>query len=162
MAKDMQPPQAGATPPARRSDPFQELRGEMDRLFDSFLGRGFRNSPTLFGQGSLALNVDVKETGDSVVVEAEVPGMEDKDITVTLREGVLTIKGEKKTERNEDKDNYHVSERSFGSFERSLRLPDTIDEERVEAHVEKGVLRVVAPKNADAVKPARTIPIGKK
>jgi len=87
--------------------------------------------------------------------------LEEKDVTLTLRDGVLTIKGERKQEREEKAENYHVMERSFGSFQRSLRLPDTIDENSVEARFDKGVLKITAAKRPDAVRAERTIAIKK-
>jgi HSP20 family protein len=82
-------------------------------------------------------------------------------VTVSLANGVLIIKGEKKHESEEKGDNYHVTERSFGSFERAIRLPDTIDEGRVEAKFEKGVLKVTAAKKPEALKAERKIEIKK-
>jgi HSP20 family protein len=80
---------------------------------------------------------------------------------VTLANGVLTIKGEKKREREEKDENYYLTERSFGRFERSLRLPDTIDSNRVEARFDKGVLRITAAKKPEAVKAERKIEVKK-
>jgi HSP20 family protein len=84
------------------------------------------------------------------VVEAELPGVDEKDVSVTLANGVLTIKGEKKQETEEKGENYYRSERSFGSFERSIPLPDTIDDAKAEAKFDKGVLRVTAAKKPEA------------
>jgi len=78
-----------------------------------------------------------------------------------VRSGVLSLKGEKKSERDEKKDTYHLVERSYGSFERSFELPDSIDEEQIKADFNKGVLRVVVPKRPEAVKATKKIPIGK-
>ena len=80
---------------------------------------------------------------------------------MTLADGLLTIAGEKKTEKEEKKDSYYLSERSFGSFRRSLRLPDSIDESKVEARFDKGVLRITATKRPEAVKSERKIEIKK-
>lgn len=80
---------------------------------------------------------------------------------MTLASGILTIKGEKKSEREEKKENYYMAERSYGSFERSLRLPDTIDESKVEARFDQGVLKVVAQKRPDAMKAEKKIEIKK-
>ena len=162
MAQEIKKADQTAQPTVRSGDVFSELRGEIDRLFDSFTSRGRGVFPSLFGtEGASAPRVDIKEDEKSLRVEAEIPGMEEKDINISLRDGVLTLKGEKKTERDEEKDNFHISERRYGSFERSFRVPDSIDEDKVNATVDKGVLRVMLPKKADAVKPARQIPIGK-
>ena len=85
-----------------------------------------------------------------LVVEAELPGLDEKDVSVTLNEGVLTLQGEKKSEREEKKDDYHLMERSYGSL--SFRVPDTIDADKAKASFEKGVLKVTIPKRAEAVK----------
>lgn len=108
-----------------------------------------------------SLDVDVRDDGKCLVIEAEIPGVEEKDVSVTLADGLLTISGEKKTEKEEKKDSYFLSERTFGSFRRSLRLPDSIDEAQVEARFDKGVLRITAPKKPDAVKSERKIEIKK-
>jgi HSP20 family protein len=106
-------------------------------------------------------DLDVHENDKSMTIEVELPGVEEKDVTVTLNNGYLTIKGEKRTEREETKENYYVAERSFGSFERSLRLPDTLDESKIDARFEKGVLKVTAPKRPEALKAERKIEIAK-
>jgi HSP20 family protein len=83
-------------------------------------------------------------------IEVELPGVEEKDVSVAVNNGYPAVKGEKKTEREADKDNYHLAEHSFGSFERSLRLPQSLDDSRIEANFSKGVLKITAPKRADA------------
>jgi HSP20 family protein len=147
----------------RYRDPFSEMRAEMDRLFDSFLGRGPFGRPTLWSRAetasALAFNVDVRE--NEVTFEAELPGIEEKDIQVMVRDGVLSLKGEKKSERDEKKDTYHLLERSYGSFERAFELPDSADEENIKADFNNGVLRVVVPKRPEAVKAEKKISIGK-
>ena len=106
-------------------------------------------------------DLDVRENTTSITVEAELPGVDEKDVTVTLANGLLTIKGAKKQEKEEKTDNYYVAERSFGSFARSIRLPDTVDEGKVEAKFDKGVLRITAAKKPEAVKAERRIEIKK-
>ena len=149
-----------STRPARTGDIFDTMRHEMNRLFDSF-DRGGSGWPSLLRgtSGATSLDIDVRDDGKCLVIEADIPGVEEKDVSVTLADGLLTISGEKKTEREEKKDNYVLSERSFGSFRRSLRLPDSIDESKVEAHFDKGVLKITAPKKPDAVKSERKIEI---
>ena len=162
MAQEVKKPEQKTQPLGWPRDIFSELRGEMDHLFDSFAGRSRGIFPTLFGTNDApAIHVDVKEDEKAITIEAEIPGMEEKDVNVALRDGVLTVKGEKKSEREEEKDNYHMTERSYGSFSRSFRVPDVIDNEKVSAHVTKGVLKVVLPKKEGAVKPGRQIPISK-
>jgi HSP20 family protein len=138
------------------------MRDEMDRMFERF-EYGWPRWPTqLSREAAMTLpQLDVRENANAVVVEAELPGVDEKDVTVTLANGVLTIKGEKKHERDQKGENYHLTERSYGSFERALRLPDTVDDTQVEAQFEKGVLRVTAAKKPEAVKAERKIEIKK-
>ncbi|MBI1384316.1 MAG: Hsp20 family protein [Rhizobiales bacterium] len=156
-----------AAPAARATvDPFTAMRAEMDRVFDSFLGRGWGAMPTVFqdfprANGTMP-SVDIRDDEKEIVVEAELPGIAEKDIDVTLRDGVLTIRGEKKGVREEKKDDYHLSERSYGSFQRSFRLPDSIDEEKIAAKLESGVLRIALPKRPEAVKAEKRISIASK
>ena len=153
----------GAVP--RYRNPFAEVRAEMDRVFDSFLGRNFFGRPALLSRAEIAaevaFDVDVHENEKEIVFEAELPGIDEKDIQVVVRDGVLSLKGEKKSERDEKKDAYHLVERSFGSFERAFELLDSADEEKIKADFNKGVLRVVVPKRPEAVKAEKKIPIGK-
>jgi HSP20 family protein len=147
----------------RYSDPFGALRAEMDSLFDSFMG-GLPAFTGMLGTGTgrgfpLTAHMDVKETDKEIVVEAELPGIDDKDISLSLQDGILTIKGEKKLERDEEKENYRMMERRHGSFQRSVRLPDTVDEDKVEASFNNGVLKVSLPKRPEAIGKQRTIPI---
>jgi HSP20 family protein len=109
----------------------------------------------------MVASLDVHENDKSITVDADLPGVDEKDLSVTLANGVLTIKGEKKHEREEKKENYYLCERSFGSFERSVRLPETIDENKIEARFEKGVLKVTAAKKPEAVKAEKKIEIKK-
>lgn len=164
MAQEIKKPEATQPLPTRFSDPFSEMRAEMDRVFDSFLGRGPGRLASFFqgGKDVVMPSIDVRENDKEVVVEAELPGAEEKDVHVTLREGVLTIKGEKKSEREERKDDYHLTERSYGSFERSFRLPDAVDDEKIAASFDKGVLRVTLPKRPEVAKAEKRIPIGGK
>jgi hypothetical protein len=90
--------------------------------------------------------------------EVELPGMNEKDVSVMVRNGILSLKGEKKSERDEKKDTYHLMERSYGAFERPFRLPDTIDEDQINADFDKGVLRIVAPKHPAAIKAEKENP----
>jgi HSP20 family protein len=105
--------------------------------------------------------IDIRENANAIVVEAELPGVDEKDVTVTLANGVLTIKGEKKHQKEEKGESYHVVERSYGAFERAVRLPDTVDDAKVEAKFENGVLRVTAAKRPEAIKAERKIEIKK-
>jgi HSP20 family protein len=162
MAQEIKKSEPNGTPAPRYSDPFSLLRTEMDRVFDSFLGRG-SGMPSLQRSGgqSIMPSIDVRETDAEIVIEAELPGMDEKDVTVTLSGGILTLKGEKKSEREEKKDDYHLTERSYGSFQRSFRVPETVDQDQVSADFEKGVLKVAMKKRPDAAAGEKHIPIGK-
>ena len=162
MAKtDITKPEASVTRPR---DIFTQMRDEMDRLFDRF-EYDWPRLPNLFrvrmGEAMMVPEVDVRENANSMTIEAELPGLDEKDVAITLANGVLTIKGEKKREREEKDENYYLTERSFGRFERSLRLPETIDNNRVEARFDKGVLKVTAAKKPEAAKAERKIEVKK-
>jgi len=148
--------------PARTGDVFDIMRDEMNRLFDRF-DRGWPGLPSMLGRpasgGASTLGIDLRDDGAAIVVEADLPGCDEKDIDVKVAGGVLTIRGEKKQEREEKKEDYYLAERSFGSFSRSVRLPESVDESRIEAHFEKGVLKITAPKKPEAVKAERRIEI---
>jgi HSP20 family protein len=150
------------TTPAGSRDIFTAMRDEMDRMFTRF-EHGWPRWPALFHRdGAITVpELDVYENTNAIVVEADLPGVDEKDVSVTLANGMLTIKGEKRQEKEEKGENYYLAERSFGSFERSIRLPDTIDDTKVEAKFEKGVLKVTAAKKPEAVKAERKIEIKK-
>ena len=165
MAREIKKQEGGRGAVSRYRDPFSEMRAEMDRLFDSFLGRGFFGRPALFGgaegAATIAPDIDVRENDKEITLEVELPGIDEKNVEIIVRNGVLLLKGEKKSERDERKDTYHLVERSYGSFERSFELPDSADEAQIKAHFDKGVLRVVVPKRSEAIKSEKKIPIGK-
>ncbi len=129
---------------------FDRIRREMDRLWDSFLeGRPMRKA----GDGGEWLpSIDVSETKSDLVIKAELPGMDPKDIDISMNNGFLTIKDEKKHEREEKDENYHLVERSYGSFTRSVRLPREVQNDKITASFKNGVLRVTLPKSEEAKK----------
>jgi HSP20 family protein len=145
---------------SRPADIFSAMRHEMDRMFERF-EHGFPRLPSLFRPeaGTMLPELDVRENTTCLTIEAELPGVEEKDISVTLMNGILTIKGEKKQNKEEKGENYFLAERSYGAFERSLQLPDTIDEGKIEAKFDNGVLKIAAAKKPDAVKAQRKIEI---
>jgi HSP20 family protein len=123
----------------------------MNRLFDDILrGKGLPAATGNQGQGRVGnfvnASMNVSETENEVRITAELPGVTEQDIDVSLDDDVLTIRGEKKFERRDDKENFHFVERSYGTFLRSLRLPFSIDPEQVQASFENGVLTVTVPK----------------
>ena len=144
------------------------LRQEIDRLFDDF-GIGAWRSPFRtfdmdpFRRAKAAFSgvpaVDVTETEKGYKVVAELPGMDEKNIEVKIANGMLTIKGEKREEKEEEKQDYYVRERSFGSFERTFPVPDGVELDKVDASFKKGVLTVTLPKTAEAQKAEKKITV---
>jgi HSP20 family protein len=133
-----------------RWDPFREfstLQDRMNRLFrDSFTeGRDEALTTTAFAPA-----VDVYEDEHNVTLKIEVPGIEEKDIDVRIENNVLTVHGERKFEKEEKEENYRRIERQYGSFTRSFTLPNTVDAEKVDAHYDKGVLKITLAKKAEA------------
>ena len=127
--------------------PFGELgslRREMDRLWDSFFGE---RPLARAWEREWAPSLDVSETKDNFVVKAEVPGIDAKDIDISLTGDVLTIKGEKKQEKEEKEEDYHLVERSYGAFSRSIRLPAEVESTKIRASYKNGILRVTLPKS---------------
>jgi HSP20 family protein len=149
MARNPLTPSGFGTPGG--SDPFLSLHREMNRLFDDVLrGTGLPAATGNQGQGRVGnfvnASMNVSETENEIRITAELLGVTEQDIDVSLDDDVLTIRGEKKFERTDDKENFHFVERSYGTFQRSLRLPFPVDSERVQASFENGVLTVTVPK----------------
>jgi HSP20 family protein len=145
--------------PAQAPDVWQSFRTEMDRLFDRFaggfglpsFGRMFDAAPRFaasFGMPSPA--IDIAEEEGSYKLTAELPGMAEKDIEISLTDDVLTIKGEKKQETEKKEANFYLSERAYGAFQRSFVLPDKVDTDKIGAEFAKGVLTVTLPKLPEA------------
>jgi HSP20 family protein len=167
--KDLRP--AGGRAPALaegRGASLLSLREGIDRLFEDFVGR-FPASvgdlwsfdfPRVRSLGVTLPAADLVEEDGSYRVTVELPGMEQSDVDVSVSGDMLTIRGEKREEREEKKKDRYLSERRFGSFRRSFRLPETVDRNKITASVKKGVLEVVLPKGPEARKGERRIPIG--
>lgn len=130
------------------ADPYLSLHREMNRLFDDVLRGGSGGGGPAGGQSGTMLvpHMDVSETEKEVHVQLEMPGVDEKDVDVSLNEDVLTIRAEKRQEQKQDKQDFHFTERSYGTFQRSLRLPFPIDVEHVQANFRNGVLQVILPK----------------
>jgi HSP20 family protein len=146
----------------RRSavDPFESFSREMDRLFNGFLSDFPGRMQLADGSfGAFMPSMDVKETEKEIRVTAELPGMEQKDVEVIFTEGVLTIKGEKREEHEEEKGDTFRSERRYGAFQRSIPLPIDVNVDKAKAEFKKGVLKVVLPKSETAQANRRRIQI---
>jgi HSP20 family protein len=155
------------------SYPMESFRSEMDWLFDDlFGGRAMMPFPRSlfdwdvepFGDltkrlGAVAPRIDVRESDKAFTIDAELPGMDEDDIELTLSDGLLTLKGEKKEEREEKKEDYYLSERRYGSFKRTFRVPDSVEQDEVSASFRKGVLTVAMPKSAKVRKEEKRIKI---
>ena len=129
-------------------NPFSLLRREMDTLFDNFF-RGFGAEPFASRFSTFNPQIDVMEGDKEIIVSAELPGMDEKDIDLSIQKETLTIRGEKKVEREEKGRDYYRMERSYGSFSRTIPLPAEIDMDKVEAQFRKGVLDVRLPKTQE-------------
>jgi HSP20 family protein len=152
--------------------PFTSLRHEIDRLFDDLQWNPWR-APfrrSLFGtdpawRGDIGWNkvpaVDVVDTPKAYEVTAELPGLDERNVEVKFADGTLTIKGEKKDEREEKQKDYYVSERHYGSFQRLFTVPDGVDVEKIEASYKNGVLTVTLPKMPEFQKKEKKIEIKK-
>jgi HSP20 family protein len=141
--------------------PFDQFRREMDNIFDGFLTDWPMRSTNLLDRQlrNFMPQVDVTETEKEVRVIAELPGLEEKDVDVSLTQGVLTIKGEKREEHEENKRDFHRSELRYGMFERAVQLPAEIDADKAKATFKKGVLKITLPKTAEAQSNRRRIPV---
>jgi HSP20 family protein len=147
-----------AAPTSAPWHPFEAFRQEVDRLCEDF-GRSFR--PFGFGRRSelspfwsfsadLSPAVDVVDKGTSWQITAELPGLDEKNVEVTVADNILTIKGEKKEEKEEKRKGYYRSERSFGTFQRSFELPESVDQNKITAGFQKGLLTLTLPKKPEA------------
>lgn len=126
-------------------NPFAMLQQEMDRLFDGF-------SRNFAGLSSRVLmpSMDLAETDEEIELTAELPGMEEKDVQLNVVDNQLTIRGEKKNRREEKEKDYHLVERSYGSFVRTVELPPGVNLDAIKAEMSKGVLKVTVPKPTPA------------
>lgn len=136
----------------RWMDPFRDVMGiqdRMNRIFEDFLARG-RGREEGLEAGAWIPAVDIYETDDDLVVKAELPGVEKDAVGVEVKGGVLTLRGERKHEKDVKEENYHRVERGYGAFLRSFTLPASVDEDKVSAKLTGGVLEIHLPKKAEA------------
>ncbi len=134
-----------------RWSPWRDLariQEDMDRLYNAF----FSGTPTKLDSGSMVWNpaVDIHENDNEFIVVAEIPGMKKEDVKISLQDNVLTISGEKKREKEEEKKTYHRIEREYGSFERSFSLPSSVKVDSVKATYKDGLLTITLPKSEEA------------
>ncbi|TIO32702.1 Hsp20/alpha crystallin family protein [Mesorhizobium sp.] len=150
--------------------PFESLRREIDRLFDDFHPFDFRlpSARSLFGRElptlryadwQIAPAMDLVEKGKEYEITAELPGIDEKNVEIKLANRTLTIKGEKTEEKEEKDKDYYLSERRYGSFQRSFQLPEGVDADKIDASFAKGVLTVKLPKTAEAQKAEKKIAV---
>ncbi|HET9152695.1 MAG TPA: Hsp20/alpha crystallin family protein [Solirubrobacterales bacterium] len=140
-----------------RWDPARELdalQGDMNRLFDTFFGRREGAAGGAYSSRRWIPPMDLVETEDQLVLRADLPGVDEKDIDIEVKDGVLTVSGERRSEHETQREGFHRVERSFGRFSRALELPKGVDPQNVSAHFDKGVLEVRMPKPAER-KPTR-------
>lgn len=161
--------EAALAPKSAVWHPFESLRREIDRVFGDF-DRGWRLpfSRSEFDVepfwrhelsfGSMPV-VDIVEHEKDYEINAELPGMDEKNIEISLSDGTLTIQGEKQDEKEEKKKGYYMSERRYGSFQRAFRVPTGVDNDKIEASFAKGVLKITLPKSAEAQKKEKKITI---
>ena len=133
-----------------RWDPFRDLmtlREKMNRLFeDAFAARGEEKELV---SGTWTPSVDIYETENSLILTAEVPGLDEKDVEIKIEDNTLTLQGERKFEKETKEENYHRIERAYGSFYRSFTLPNYIDQDKIKAEHENGILKITMPKKVE-------------
>lgn len=144
----------------RREPLFQSLQQEMNRLFEDFKhGLSFPQRPWFEPITEYNAKIDVKDNDKEIVVTAEIPGVDMKDIDVSLRDDGLVIKGEKREEKEENEKGYYRMERSYGSFYRFIPMPNQLDPSKVTATYKNGVVKVVLPKTAETAKTEKKVDV---
>ena len=146
----------------KEEDALLDLRNQMNHMFDEFFERPFGLSPFLSKSiisGDFAPYMDVSETDKEITISAELPGMEPEDIHITLDQNALTIRGEKRLEKEEKGQHFYQVERSYGSFHRSIPLPNEVDEDKIDATFRRGVLKIKFPKIEKAMDKSKQIKI---
>ena len=136
------------------TNPFEDIekeRSETDRLWDTFLF-GAPQKRDFWEEAEWLPAVDVAETKNEIVVNVEAPGMDSKEFDISFSGGTLTIKGEKKQEKVEDEENYHLVERRYGAFARSILLREEVESDKISASYKEGILKVTLPKSEEAKK----------
>ena len=143
-------------PSARVSN--RPWRSPFDNLFDAFFGEDSR-LPVLPGNAAFTPRIDVKEDDVSYEISAELPGLEEKDIEISVADGSLVLRGEKSSDTEEKEGKYFRQERIYGRFERAFHLPDGVEAEKIEAKFKNGVLAITLPKKEEAKKVVRQVEV---
>ncbi len=161
MFKDLIPwTKSESQVPVRRDgdgNSFLDLRSRMNHMFDEFFDRPFGGASNMMGD--FAPSLDVSETDKEISIAVELPGLEPDDIRISLERNTLVISGEKQAEKEENDKRYYWHERSYGSFYRSIPLPEEVNEDKIDATFKNGVLHVNLPKTAEAQKQSKHITI---
>lgn len=147
---------------SEEEDAILDFRNQMNRLFDAFFERPFHLSPYTGEAGftkGFAPQLDVGETDKEINITAELPGMEPENIHISLDHHMLTISGEKRAEKEDKGKHYYRVERSYGNFQRSIALPEGVDEDKIDATFKRGVLKISLPKTAEYQKHSKRIQI---
>lgn len=139
---------------------FRSMRTEIDNLFEQFMRNAHSSSPSFGRNGEWLPSLDVKDGEKEITVKCELPGVDAKDVNVSLKGSTLTIKGDKRSEHVEDTDDFYIAERGFGSFSRSVELPDLIDSDSIKAEQRDGLLTIQLKKRADVSQ--KKIPVAAK
>ena len=139
-------------------DPFARMRQGMDDMFNEMLGT-WVGRPNLNGAGSFLPQINVGDTVNEICVTAELPGLDQKDLEVSIIDGSLRLKGEKREEHEEEKGEVYRSERRYGAFERLIDLRAEIEPDQIKASYRNGVLKVIIPKSKDAKSRRRVISV---
>ncbi|KJS32379.1 MAG: hypothetical protein VR64_07670 [Desulfatitalea sp. BRH_c12] len=136
----------------QRNQEVTEFRREFDNLMDRFFGEDFFPSTEFMREGRWAPSLDISEGKKDITIRAEIPGVDHKDLDISLEGRMLSIKGEKKQEKEEKDENQHRVERSYGYFARTVQLPTEVDPDKVEAEYKQGVLTVRLKKTRESEK----------
>ena len=143
----------------RDRGPFDTLKREIENLINRPF-RSFSNfNPTTFSDN---IDIDVIDKEKELIIKADIPGINEKDISIDINNGVLTIKGKRSQEKKEEQQNYYMMERSYGEFSRSFQLPFQVDANEAKAELDDGVLTLTLPKPKDSLKETQKIKIKKK
>lgn len=173
MAKEKSTAETGKTPAVKTPPsalPLSMLRDDIDRAFDrmfadwpkfgELMGRGFFDDDTFFPKPGVATpTVDFSEDDKSYRIEAELPGVDESDVEVTVRDNRLFLRGEKKSEKEKEDENVHMSERRYGSFERTFQLPDDVNADKIKAKFSNGILKLKLPKSPKGKSKERKISV---